>query len=401
MCAASIALLLAAAAAAEVKDDLQNMSSAELATLEETTLGKVKASEVDLSSLRSEIAVLKRRQMTISEEQDRTQGALQWEENEKKKRDAQLSEAKSELGKKHKDITTMAERVKELKAQIATLQDHLSNLTRLNDKSLQRAKKPSLGEVLDARADRWNEISRNVYKKTKTYVSNGVSGAAAFSEAYRDKVASSPTLDLLATLLIYGFFVLGAFAVQKIYTKVRGQLTIERLLFMGDAFCAGFWAVMLICFCFLWMDPLVAVQKRSPTIFFFFQLSALICYVNFVLLRVLLLASKLSLSALGETLSVVVVGHHYYVRVWQPAMLDQPIHGTFFYYFCYCWLFVAFAYNRVNEFAPLKQLRGEKLPPLTALRVLFKRFTTKGVPDGDLESRPFVDIGSDDDDHQS
>lgn len=377
------------------------MSSAELAKLEEATLGDVRKSEEELGSLRSEISILKQRQLTITEEQERTQGALQWEENEKKKRDAELQDAHNALNQKHEDIKKMADRVKDLKGQIVTLQDHLANLTKQNDKSVRRAMKPSLGEVIDARADGWNEVSKSVYKKTKTYVSNGVSGAARFSEAYRNKVASSPTLDLLATLLIYGFFVLGAFAVQKVYTKVRGQLTIERLLFLGDAFCAGFWAVMLLCFCFLWMDPLVAVQARSPTIFFFFQLSALICYVNFVLLRVLLLASKLSLSALGETLSVVVVGHHYYVRVWQPAMLDQPIHGTFFYYFCYCWLFVAFAYNRLNEFAPLKQLRGEKLPPLMALKVLLKRFTAEGVPDGDLESRPFVDIGSDDDDHQS
>lgn len=155
---------------------------------------------------------------------------------------------------------------------------------------------------------------------------------------------------------------------------------------------------MLLCFLILFDDPLYVMKQRSPTPFFVFQLIACFSYVNFVLLRVLVLASKMTLGALGETLAVVVVGHHYYVRVWQPAILDLPFRGTFFYYFCYAWLFSAFAYNRIQEFAPLKQLRGPKLPPLMWLRVLFARFTTSSVPDGDIENSAYD--SEDDESHE-
>lgn len=384
----------------ESDDELQNMSSAKLQELEEETLRKVKESDEHLHRLRSETDVLKNQQKDISAQTESLLGARNWEVSEKRKRDEELSVARSEVEKRQKKVEEMTTHVKEMKKRIDELRIYLRNLTAQSESAKRQFNAPSIQQVLDARSRHWSRTKQNLYHKTVDSFQPAFHTLSRGKAAYRRRVSSWPLLDLFASLLLYGFFIAGAFAARKAYLRVRGHFTIARLLFLGDTFCAAFWALMLVCYCFLWTDPLIAVQARSPRLFFVFQLTALIGYTNFVLLRVVLLASKLSLSALGETLAVVVVGHHYYERVWKPAILDQPIHGTFFYYFCYAWLFLAFAYNRLHEFAPLKQLRGPKLPPLMAIRVVFARFFSKGVPDGDLETRPFVDM-EDTGDHES
>lgn len=381
--------------------DLQSLSSAQLAEVERATLADVQESEKRLASLKAETDTLRAEERSITEQADKLQGAKNWEEEEKRKKEKELDEAKQDVQLKQENIARTSQRVNELKDRIAKLQSLLRNLSAEKDVTARRFQKPSLKDVFDSRSQQWGDVSRNVYNKTLTNLIPVFSEMSATARQYKNRVSNtSPILGFLASILLYSFLIGAAFTIHKIYSKVRGHLTISRLLFLGDAFCACFWFLMLLCFCFLWTDPLIVIQGRSPRIFFVFQLVACISYVNFVLLRVLVLASKMTLTALGETLSVVVVGHHYYVRVWQPAMLDRPFHGTFFYYFCYAWLFSAFAFNRVQEFAPLKQLRGPRLPPLMWLRVLFARFTAKGVPDGDIESRHFVDTELDEDNHR-
>eukprot|EP00171_Calliarthron_tuberculosum_P019300 IDg19300t1 len=381
-------------------DELQNMSSAQLQELEQDTLKKVKESDEQLKVLRSETLILKKEQKVITSEADKLQGAREWETNEKSKRDKELSEVKKDVEKRRQKVDELNAHVKTLKKQIEQRRVDLRNITAQKENAARRYNSPSFGDVIDIKAKHWSTTSQKVFHKTRDSISPALNSISSASALIRRRVQPWPILDLAASLLLYGFFIGGAYAARRAYLRVRGHLTVARLLFLGDTFCACFWALMLLCYCFLWTDPLITVQSRSPRVFFIFQLAALIAYTNFVFLRVLLLASKLSLSALGETLAVVVVGHHYYERVWKPAVLDEPIHGTLFYYFCYAWLFLAFAYNRIHEFAPLKQLRGPKLPPLMAIRVIFARFFSKGVPDGDLETRPFVDM-EDAGDHES
>ena len=131
---------------------------------------------------------------------------------------------------------------------------------------------------------------------------------------------------------------------------------------------------MLACFAILWTDPLHVLQHRTPVVFFVFQLSAFACYAFYVFLRVVVLAVKMTPGSLGELLSVIVAGHHYYVRVWQPSITDSYFQGTLFYYFCYAWLFAAFAYNRVQEFTPVTKQRGVSIGLLTWLQALYVRF---------------------------
>lgn len=375
------------------------MSSSELAKLEKTLQKQVEEHDAELEAMREGTERLKAEQKLIDQEAEKLQGAKKWELEEKRNREKELEAAKEDVLLKQESITKMSVMVGELKDQIERLEKRLQELNQEKDSTERRYQDPSFVDVLESRAQNWGSVTRNVYNKTMTSVVPALSDMTATARSYRRNISrTSRALEFVVSLLIYAFVIGACMAVYRIYNKVRGKLTISRLLFLGDAFCACFWGLMLIGFCILFDDPLYIMKFNAPTPFFVFQLVACFTYVNFVLLRVLVLASKMTLGALGETLAVVVVGHHYYVRVWQPAILDKPFRGTFFYYFCYTVLFSAFAYNRIQEFAPLKQLRGPKLPPLMWLRVLFARFTARGVPDGDIESSPYMGTDEDDDD---
>lgn len=396
-------MLISFASADSVDDQLQSMSSAELASLEKTLRVQVDQHHKELSQLKEETDHLKKEQKLVDEEAERLLGAKQWELNEKARREKELEAAKEDVLAKQESISKMSVDVANLKDQIETLETRLLDLNREKDSSEKRFKDPTLVDVLESRSQRWSNVTRNVYHKALSDVVPVLSEMTETAKSVRLRVSrTSRFLELLVSLIIYGFIIFAGIACYRIYSKVRGKLTIARLLFLGDTFCACFWTIMLLCFMILFDDPLFVLKQRSPTFFFVFQLVACFSYVNFVLLRVLVLASKMTLGALGETLGVIVTGHHYYVRVWQPAMLDKPFRGTFFYYFCYAWLFSAFAYNRIQEFAPLKQLRGPKLPFHIWLNVLFARFTRSNVPDGDIESRPFRGESDDegDDNHE-
>lgn len=374
---------------ATVEDELRGMTSSQLSKLEKTLQGQVDEHDLELNTMRKDTQRLKAEQKVIDQEAEKLQGAKQWELKQKETREKELEKAKQDVQMKQESISKMSVQVGDLKDQIEKLENRLQELNKEKDSTERRYQDPSLVDVLESRSHNWGSVTRNVYNKTMQNVVPAFSEMTETARAYRRKVSrSSRALEFLVSLLIYGFVIGVGAAIYRIYNKVRGKLTISRLLFLGDTVCAAFWAIMLVGFCVLLDDPPYVMKQNAPTPFFVFQLLACFTYVNFVLLRVLVLASKMTLGALGETLAVVVVGHHYYVRVWQPAILDKPFRGTFFYYFCYAFLFSAFAYNRIQEFAPLKQLRGPRLPPLMWLRVLFARFTTQGVPDGDIESSP-------------
>ncbi|PXF46321.1 hypothetical protein BWQ96_03977 [Gracilariopsis chorda] len=395
----SLVLVLLVSRCRAEEPDLQSMSSAQLADLEKELSGEVGDRTKQLESIRQDIDRLKTEQTAIDEEAQHLQGAREWELKEKEKREKELEAAKNDVRMKQESISRMSAQVASLKDHIQEFEARLQKLNQEKDSTERRFHDPTLADVLESRSQNWGNVSRNVFNKTMTNVVPVFSDITETARNYRRRVSrTSRFLELLISMFIYAFIISAVLAIVRIYSKVKGKLTISRMLFLGDTLCACFWFVMLLGFAILFDDPLYVMKQRSPTPFFLFQLLACFSYVNFVLLRVLVLASKMTLGALGETLGVVVVGHHYYVRVWQPAILDRPFRGTFFYYFCYCWMFCAFAYSRIQEFAPLKQLRGPKLPPLMWLRVLFARFTARGVPDGDIESTPYED--SDDETHE-
>jgi hypothetical protein len=364
-------LLIAIQAAAQDGDaggDLSSLPDNELRAMEASLKLEIKETDAALKSLHEDTRLLKEEKEAIDTEADRLVATRQWEDEEKSRRDKELEIAKVEVSLKHAAISKLTSRVAALRDQIGTLEQTLTELIRLKNETEQRYQDPTLADVLDSRSQEWSELTRNLYNKTMINIVPVFSKVSGVARKYRRRVSrTSRALELLVSLLVYGFVIFAGYIMHSIYSKVHVKLTVNSLLFIGDSFCACFWLVILFCFVIQFRDPLSVVQERSAGAFFALQLIAITVYVAFVFLRILVLASKMTVGALGETLAVVIVGQHYYVRVWQPAILDELPRGTIFYYLCYAALFSAFAQTRAGSLAALHKPMMSNGAPLHTL----------------------------------
>lgn len=312
-----------------------------------------------LEALKNDLAQL-REEEELLETETKTIAAERLQEKEKKlARDAELTKAKEAVQAKEASIAMMSVRETELKGNLAALESKVAELEREREETEKMYTDPSLLHVLSLRANQWDSVPQNAFNKTRHDIFPAFYGLSHITTYVNQKVGqTSPALALLASLLIYGLCLFTMLASWKAYKRVRGQLSIPRMIFLGDVICAMFWSLVIVCYLFLFTDPLHAIQERSTAFFFAFQMLALISYAGFIFLRVIVLSCKMSLQSLGETLAVMVVGQHYYVRVWKPAVVDDPVRGALFYYMCYVAIFGAFAASRMTRFFLRKQ-RGE------------------------------------------
>jgi hypothetical protein len=385
--AIAILLVLSGLATAQDDPDAQKSSSTELEEIEESLKRKLAEKDLELRKLKKTTTALRDEQEQFDAEAKEQQDEERKENMAKEKHERELESVQNGIQEKQAAIAKMTIHVAQLGEHISKLERTLDTLQNERLIAERRLKEPSLRDVLDTKSQNWSSVPRHVYLKAVHDVAPALSGIKAVAMEYRHRVRhSSRMLELCASFLIYGFVVGSVYAVSRIYSKVRGNFTIDRLLFLGDFICAIFWALIVFCFVALWRDPIELMQARSPVPFFIFQIVAICAYTVYVLLRVLVLGSVLTLTALGEALCVIVVGQHYYIRIWQPVILDEAPRGSLFYYVCYIWLFASFAHCRVNQFHPLRQLRGPKLSTFTSLRIMLSRFTRSKIPDGDLET---------------
>eukprot|EP00190_Bangiopsis_sp_CCMP1999_P004569 CAMPEP_0198734912 /NCGR_PEP_ID=MMETSP1475-20131203/55955_1 /TAXON_ID= ORGANISM="Unidentified sp., Strain CCMP1999" /NCGR_SAMPLE_ID=MMETSP1475 /ASSEMBLY_ACC=CAM_ASM_001111 /LENGTH=406 /DNA_ID=CAMNT_0044498477 /DNA_START=76 /DNA_END=1292 /DNA_ORIENTATION=+ len=280
------------------------------------------------------------------------------------------------------------EAVEDVRQKADALRNILDELEKETEKVEEVYTNPTLSDLLDKKSEEWSPVTRTLYTKTKRNILPSVWSLSSEMRSYQNSIRQkSRLLGLFAAFLMYGFNVTSIFVLFYVYKRLSGQMSVSKLIFMGDTFCCCFWLMTLLCYTFLWTDPLYVIKQRNQSLFFFSQLFGGIVYMLYVFLRVIVLADALSLGPFGELSSVIIVGHHIYVRIWQPALTDNPFHGSFFHYLCYAWLFSTFTYRGIAEFSPLKQLRGPRLGFITWLRVVYKRFTLSRIPNGDLLPR--------------
>uniref|UniRef100_A0A7S1XHL5 Uncharacterized protein n=1 Tax=Erythrolobus australicus TaxID=1077150 RepID=A0A7S1XHL5_9RHOD len=301
----------------------------------------------------------------------------------------QVSTLQKQVEEMEGSLKSIGTSIEDLEVEVTSGKAKLAELELERQLTQKRVDDPSLVDVLEASSNQWNPVSREIYKKAVKEVIPAVDTLRSTASAYQQQVTKmSRFVALAVSLLVYGFVFAFLSGVVMVFRKVRGRFTLPRMLFIGDLFSTLFWAIMLVLYALLWTDPMLVIQNRMPAVFFVFQLSVLVSYVVYVYLRVIMFAEDLSWSTLGELLSVIVVGHHYYLRVWQPAMSEAGYvqRTVWVYYVCYMWMFGAFMYNRVQTFAPLQQLRGKKLSMLQWLLILRNRFWTDSSPDGEIET---------------
>mmetsp|Transcript_21773 Transcript_21773/g.88684 ORF Transcript_21773/g.88684 Transcript_21773/m.88684 type:complete len:190 (+) Transcript_21773:1324-1893(+) len=140
---------------------------------------------------------------------------------------------------------------------------------------------------------------------------------------------------LLTAFMLYGGILGFLFVTYRLYAQLQGRLTIARILFIADLLIGAFWLSCALLRIVSRRDPLYIFNERYENAFFIFQAMALVFYICYVLIRVLILAARLTIAALLELLSVIIIGNHYYVFVWLPLMVGMPLTATSWTYFAY------------------------------------------------------------------
>jgi len=352
----------------------------------------------EMGEAKAEIERLRVRDMELSLEISEMATAMSNTSSMAEVTSMQVSTLQRQVEEMEGSLKTIGTSIEDLEVEVTSGKAKLAELELERQSTQKRVDEPSLVDVLDASATQWSPVSRDVYMKTVKELIPAVDTIRSTASAYQLQVTKSSRFVALAvSLLVYGFVLAFLSGVVVVFRKVRGRFTLVRMLFLGDLFCTLFWAVMLVLYALLWTDPMLVIQNRMPAAFVVFQLSVLISYVIYVYLRVIMFADDLTWSNLGELLSVIVVGHHYYLRVWQPSMSEAGYvqRTVWIYYVCYMWMFGAFMYNRVQSFAPLQQLRGKKLSLLTWLLILRSRFWMDETPDGEIETASLYSSDSD------
>eukprot|EP00958_Prasinococcus_capsulatus_P018278 scaffold2130_cov402-Prasinococcus_capsulatus_cf.AAC.5 len=72
-------------------------------------------------------------------------------------------------------------------------------------------------------------------------------------------------------------------------------------------------------------EPLAILQHGYDDAYIVFQLIVAVAYVTHLLIHMGMLCTvQLLMVAFLRVLTIVGIGIHYYVMIWQPAMLDLP-----------------------------------------------------------------------------
>eukprot|EP00180_Rhodochaete_pulchella_P001086 Plantae.Rhodophyta-Rhodochaete_pulchella.ctg19012.p1 GENE.Plantae.Rhodophyta-Rhodochaete_pulchella.ctg19012~~Plantae.Rhodophyta-Rhodochaete_pulchella.ctg19012.p1 ORF type:complete len:314 (-),score=56.27 Plantae.Rhodophyta-Rhodochaete_pulchella.ctg19012:159-1043(-) len=255
--------------------------------------------------------------------------------------------------------------VHELRKEVDLLTEKLAEVQQDKKIKERRYYEPTIVDLVEDNAKGWGSVPRTVVDRT---VHDVVPAAKRVKDrVFTYKKGTSPLTRRLVSIAVYAFLLGSVVLMRRVVIRIRGRLTVPRVLFLSDTFCACLWSFLSFTYLLIKKDPLVVTMKFNDTLFFVIQLAALVLYVAYVLLRVVVLAAKMTFPALGELLGVIIVGHHYYVYIWLPAVEEEAFQGNVFYYACYSWFFYALGMARISSFSDPDVVRTKGAPLWTPL----------------------------------
>lgn len=141
-----------------------------------------------------------------------------------------------------------------------------------------------------------------------------------------------------------------------VFDRLSSAITLEHLLVFTNAYgCMYFTTLLILTSSNGGQEPMGVLQQSNPDAYIIFQLGVAAMYVLYALVHVGMLCSvQLLAVALMRMVTCLGIGLHYYITVWQPAMLDKPptLGNPYFTYAMY-----AFAYL-VNCVLPSVPIAG-------------------------------------------
>ncbi|KAJ8903831.1 hypothetical protein NDN08_000364 [Rhodosorus marinus] len=289
--------------------------------------------ELELVELEKQYAEMAQNETKIETD---LEGATKLKDQEKDERvgmEEQLKKAKREVQDKKDTISKLSARISEIQRQEKSLHAKMMSLLDTTKTAVRNISDPSFALVLENNANEWGELPRSMFARTQRVMGSGVLSLPIHTKLH-DKL--SPTMNVILTaFMLYGGILGFLFVTYRVYAQLQGHLTIARMLFVADLLIGAFWLFCTLLRIVSKRDPLYSFNERYENAFFIFQAMALVFYICYVLIRVLILAARLTIAALLELLSVIIIGNHYYIFVWLPLMVGMPLTSTSWTYFAY------------------------------------------------------------------
>lgn len=300
-----------------------------------------------IATLRSRSEKLSAERHVAELEARRLERGRDWELRQKQKREEELRVAQSDLAEKEQKKARMVRHIEDLRGEVARLTAQLEAVRKENERTEAQYAHPSIYDVLDARTEELGPLPHAVFNRTVHALLPPLERELQSALYFRGRMAHTNALtSITVSLTVYAFIVTAGSLLVDLIKRLRGRLSVARLVLAGDVFFAGLWALLAAWYAVLLRDPLPLMRERAEAVFILFQLVVLVVFAAVVLLR-LLLATDARLSSAGEAFSVVVVGQHAYMKVWAPIWTEDELPGcVFLYYVTYACLFASFAYSR-------------------------------------------------------
>lgn len=300
-----------------------------------------------IATLRSRSEKLSAERHVAELEARRLERGRDWELRQKEKREEELRAAQSDLADKEQKKARMVQHIEDLRGEVARLTAQLEAVRKENKRTEAQYAHPSIYDVLEARTEELGPLPHAVFNRTVHALLPPLERELQSALYFRGRMAHTNALtSITVSLTVYAFIVTAGSLLVDLIKRLRGKLSVARLVLAGDVFFAGLWALLAGWYAVLLRDPLPLMRERAEAVFILFQLVVLVAFAAVVLLR-LLLATDARLSSAGEAFSVVVVGQHAYMKVWAPIWTEDELPGcVFLYYVIYACLFASFAYSR-------------------------------------------------------
>lgn len=230
-------------------------------------------------------------------------------------------------------------------------------------------------------ADHWQstveavgeKASKHITKPTKQWVASASDNLNKNLKPYVGEKAAPKVTTFICFVLVIAPLA----ATAALCSSFRHVLSLQRILMAIHLYLATYFLIMAFAQLYFRGEPMRLLQQHSVDSYVLFQLLQSIGYLVFISLQCLqtlvMVRSGIPLMqalAWVELIASVGVGIHYYIMVWQPAMLDQPPNIDFIFYLFYSVIFGAMIavskyvnYTITSARDVEKLLQGQKLAP--------------------------------------
>ncbi|GBG87687.1 hypothetical protein CBR_g45841 [Chara braunii] len=151
---------------------------------------------------------------------------------------------------------------------------------------------------------------------------------------------------IVSTLITYGMLLVPLIIAIFIIERVRAVLSIQKLLLFANAYLTAYSVTLLCLAIVIGAEPMATLQRSAWENYFLLQFLQALGYILYLMLQLTnvimvfnsdtILAKATALIQFGAAGAV---GLHYYVVVWQRAMVDKPPKITSTAYFVYALVF--------------------------------------------------------------